>query len=240
MKFLLVNFFLLSCSPLLLNSTIGFKRVSDNSSEKKEIIFVKPKIYYSKSFLNIHESQISESIQVSIENSNRYKVIEEIDEVSKLKTGFLFESHIKAIEKVEMGYYPYNKDLFFLYFPAKNREDGKSIFWPTFIPSLYPYFTALPFTAKSLKVNLTFELRIYKDGVELKRIIKEKEEDYSLLIYGIYRVGSSESDLIKNFESILEELTLELVDLELETTEKVEPKTKKIKEKNQPKTKLKK
>lgn len=225
-------FAFLNCRANLVNRTIGYK-VYPNSYQSQRIAVLEepilsvPKVTVEDApdIKEEYKKILKQAILVSVINSGqfsevRWKKENEILPENTLTLKILFT----ASEEMRVGNYTYYPELFFLYLPVGgNNEKGEKIFWPTYLPGFWPASGYFPLLAKSGTVTATIECNIEqlsKDPISIK---VNKSEDYSLILYGVYRTELAEEKSILAIERTLEDFSLKLADISLEE-KKIPPK----------------
>lgn len=235
MKFLVILLFLLGCQANLVNRTVGYKeypRISNTGLiavlEEPTLIVPKVTIEDSPDIIDVYKKNLKQALFASIANSGRFSEIhwsqEDIQSSDKIVN---IEIQFRAMEEMRIGYYTYYPELFLFYLPFGGKEEkGEKIFWSTYIPGFWPASGYFPLLAKSGSVIIEIECKLKQANKNPIPIIAKKSEDYSLLFYGVYRTSEVEEKSILAIEKTLEEVSLKLADLELETNS---PSPKKIK-----------
>ncbi|HMV41125.1 MAG TPA: hypothetical protein PK079_22315 [Leptospiraceae bacterium] len=233
MKILFLVLFLFQCRAHLLNRTIGYKEFPMNREGKPIVYLDEPTIY--SPMVTIEDSPeiqpkykliLKEAIRVSILNSGRFSEVKWKDSMLENPEDiYLIEILFSVSELARVGSYPYNQNFFFFYIPySENEKKNEKIFWPTFIPGFWPASGYFPLLAKSgtIRTNIDCKIKLgKKDPIHLS---VDKTEDYNLLFYGVYRTREVEDKAVLSIEKALDDLSLQLADLELESNKTdVEP-----------------
>ncbi len=226
MKFLVILLFLLGCQANLINRTVGYKKYPRISNAGliavlKEPTLIVPKVTIEDSpdIIDVYKKRLKQALLTSIANSGKFSEIywgqEDIQNSDKIVN---IEIQFRAIEEMRIGQYTYYPEFFFFYLPfGGNEEKGEKIFWSTYIPGFWPASGYFPLLAKSGSVIIEIECILKQSNKNPIPVTARKSEDYSLLFYGVYRTSEVEEKSILAIEKTLEEVSLKLADLELET-----------------------
>ncbi len=218
-QFIILIFFILSCSPNPLNRSIGYKKLKVDTNNKPNIYIEEILIYLNQNGFDdaqkktVYIENLKKALLVAIYNSGKFKEIS-FEDIYDKKKDFKAKIKIESCSKSKFFHYPLNKEneeFSILFFPNHNDPDGNSFLWPTIIPVL-PYFPITPLLPRSGRAEVSLEFEIFS-GKNPTKIILSEYEKFSFLFYGLYRKNEIENLFPILYSRILEKLTLDLLEM---------------------------